>query len=63
MRFQELPVQRAYLVHMERIEDARGYCWGDPAFGIARPGEVIVTSERDRSHPGFRAMEDRRDAN
>lgn len=41
---------------------ASGVRWDDPAFGIAWPGEVVVISERDRSYPGFRATEDRRDA-
>ncbi len=35
-------------------ESARGVRWNDPAFGIAWPEKVEVTSERDRTYPDFK---------
>ena len=35
-------------------ENARGFRWNDPFFGIRLPLEVAVISERDRNYPDFR---------
>lgn len=34
-------------------ENARGFRWNDPFFGIRLPLEVAVISERDRNYPDF----------
>lgn len=36
-------------------ESARGVRWNDPAFNIRWPEKVQVISERDRTHPDFKA--------
>jgi dTDP-4-dehydrorhamnose 3,5-epimerase len=36
-------------------EHARSVRWNDPAFGIQWPGEALIISERDHSHPDFSA--------
>lgn len=35
-------------------DQARGFRWDDPAFGIRWPGKVAVISARDRNYPDFR---------
>lgn len=37
---------------------ARGFCWDDVAFAIQWPLAVKIISERDRTFPSFRAIEE-----
>jgi dTDP-4-dehydrorhamnose 3,5-epimerase len=34
-------------------DNARGFRWDDPRFGIEWPSEVLVISDRDRNYPDF----------
>jgi dTDP-4-dehydrorhamnose 3,5-epimerase len=40
-------------------DSARGVRWNDPTFAIEWPGEVLILSEKDRSHPDFEPKKDR----